>query len=71
MIVVLLDSVAIRWLRQETLPGATFKIKPKIGGVIFVLIFVVNVERHICVTEVYGGYKLAGVVLYLLLAVLK
>jgi hypothetical protein len=27
MILVGLDSVAIRWVRQETLPGATFKRK--------------------------------------------
>jgi hypothetical protein len=70
-ILVLLDSFAIRWLRQQTLPAATFKIKPKIGGITFELIFVVNVERHICVTEVYGGCKVAGVVLYLVLAMLK
>jgi len=38
MILVEMDSVANRWLRQQTLPGVTFKIKPKIGSITFVLI---------------------------------
>jgi len=46
-------------------------MKPKLGGITFVLIFVLNAEMHICVTEVYGGWQLAGVVLYLALAMLK
>jgi hypothetical protein len=71
MIQMELDSVAIRWQRQQTLPGATFKLKPKTGGITFVLIFVLNVDRHICVMEVYGGCQLAGVVLYQELTMLK
>jgi hypothetical protein len=37
MILVELESVATWWVREETLPGATFK---KIGGVTLLLTFV-------------------------------
>jgi hypothetical protein len=40
MVVVELDSVASRWVRQETLPGVTLKTKE--GGITFVPTFVIG-----------------------------
>jgi hypothetical protein len=48
MIVVELDSVAIRWVKQETLPGATFNWGAG-GGITFIPTFVYQspIERHL------------------------
>jgi hypothetical protein len=52
MILVELDSVAIRWLTQQTPPVATLKKKTKIRGITFVPIFVLNAYRNIYVNEI-------------------
>jgi hypothetical protein len=38
MILVELDSVAVQWVGQETLPGATFK-REKVGDITFIPTF--------------------------------
>jgi len=53
MILVVMDGVAIRWVRQETLPGAAFYKKKKTDKAIDKIEEITLVATFVCITQIH------------------